>query len=99
MILITSNQFYMEPISALGIVLLGAIVSVLTSWAKKIGMSGQVALGLICLIAASVFAGFKYIADPATTEEIIQFAIFTWGIANMLYSLVYQPAANLISKK
>lgn len=85
---ILSTLSSIEITSALGMVLVGAIVSLITQLAKKFGMKASLALTLVCIAAGILYSVVKTFVDPATLQEILLFVATAWGFANMLYNAV-----------
>ena len=76
----------MEPVFLSFIV--GAVVSVITQFAKLAGANPLMALGLTCGLMGFAYAIFLTFVDPSIQEGIIEFTAKAAAYASMIYAVL-----------
>lgn len=66
-------------------IVVGAIITALTQYSKKIKIPARVMLAVLVIVAAGIYTAFQNFVDPGTQAKVIAFVTSTVGSAVVFY--------------
>lgn len=66
-------------------IIAGAIITAMTQFAKRAGLSNRLVLAIFVVIAASAYTAYQYFVDQVIKEQVAAFATQTLGSAVFFY--------------
>lgn len=70
--------------------LAGAVIAVITEFAKRFGVSTRVVLAAVTVGAALAYTAFDFFVPTELKQSVIQFATQSLGTAVVFYEFVYK---------